>query len=114
MHTLAELQSQVAISLDQGLMPDAVAQSRRHFGVNVLTPLPRPPIWKKFIEKFDDPIIKILLAAALLSMVVDLFRASSALGGVCLIIVAALVIVLYAGKRNEWLPAVLFVCAFLL
>ena len=47
------------------------------FGANKLTPLPREPLWKKFIEKFDEPIIKILLAAALLSMVVDLFKANN-------------------------------------
>lgn len=114
MRTLAEVQSHVAVSLDQGLTPDAVAQSRRVFGVNTLTPLPRLPIWRKFIEKFDEPIIKILLAAALLSMMVDLFRASSALGGVCLIIFLAVVVVLYVRKMNEWLPSALFLVALLL
>ena len=53
----------------------------RRFGANRLTPLPREPVWKKFLEKFDEPIIKILLAAALLKMVVDLFEASRSAGG---------------------------------
>src|SRR5262249_1868058 len=61
-----------------GLVPDQVEQSRREFGRNELTPLPREPLWKKFLEKFDEPIIKILLAAALLSMVVDLFKGRGA------------------------------------
>src|SRR5262249_11585992 len=38
----------------------------------------REPLWKKFLEKFDEPIIKILLAAALLSMIVDLFKGTAA------------------------------------
>ena len=41
-----------------------MADSRQRFGANRLTPLPREPLWKKFLEKFDEPIIKILLAAA--------------------------------------------------
>src|SRR4051794_21741422 len=58
-----------------GLTPEAVALSRQQHGGNRLTALPREPLWKKFLEKFDEPIIKVLLAAALLSMIVDLFRA---------------------------------------
>jgi Ca2+-transporting ATPase len=73
MRSLRDLQSLPA-SAEGGLTPEGVAQSRQQFGRNVLTPLPREPLWKKFLEKFDEPIIKILLAAALLSMVVDLFK----------------------------------------
>ena len=39
------------------------ATSLSRFGANRLTPLPREPLWKKFLDKFDEPIIKILLAA---------------------------------------------------
>src|SRR6266550_2194171 len=84
MRTVADLTSQLSLALEQGLSADAVAQSRQRFGVNQLTPLPREPLWKKFIEKFDEPIIKILLAAALLSMVVDLFKANKLAGGISL------------------------------
>jgi Ca2+-transporting ATPase len=73
MRALRDLPSQ-AISAEAGLTPEGVAQSRQQFGRNVLTPLPREPLWRKFLGKFDEPIIKILLAAALLSMVVDLFK----------------------------------------
>ncbi len=65
-------------------------RAAHQFGVNRLTPLPREPLWQKFIEKFDEPIIKILLAAALLSMVVDLFKANSTVGGIALGVVAVL------------------------
>src|SRR5262245_5727758 len=66
MRSLAEIQQLLPTSPDSGLSPDAVANSRAQFGGNHLTPLPRPPLWRKFLEKFDEPIIKILLAAALL------------------------------------------------
>src|SRR5262245_27070748 len=74
MRVLSDLFKTFALDRERGLSSEAVASSRRQFGANHLTPLPREPLWKKFLEKFDEPIIKILLAAALLSMFVELFR----------------------------------------
>lgn len=51
-----------------GLDNSQVDQSRKKHGSNILTPPPKEPIWKLFLEKFNDPIIKILLIAALLSL----------------------------------------------
>ena len=90
MRTVADLTLQLSLATDQGLSAEGVVKSRQNFGVNQLTPLPREPLWKKFIEKFDEPIIKILLAAALLSMVVDLFKADKIVGGVCLAVFAGI------------------------
>src|SRR3712207_8742312 len=73
MRLLTEIVQQLPPSAENGLTADGVSQSRQRFGANRLTPLPREPLWKKFLEKFDEPIIKILLAAALLSMFVELF-----------------------------------------
>ena len=56
-----------------GLTPDLVEQSRRDHGSNQLPPPPRVPLWQLFLDKFDEAIIKILLAAALLSMLVRLY-----------------------------------------
>lgn len=50
-----------------GLSMNEVEESRRRYGTNVLTPPQKDPIWKKFVEKFGDPIILILLVAMLLS-----------------------------------------------
>ena len=54
----------------QGLTPREVLRSREQYGENVITPAKRESVWKLFIGKFDDPIIKVLLVAALLSLVV--------------------------------------------
>ena len=51
-----------------GLNNQEVESSRNQHGNNLLTPPEKTPIWKLFLEKFDDPIIKILLIAALLSL----------------------------------------------
>ena len=54
-----------------GLTPEQVEESRRLFGENVLTPPKRVSLWKQFLEKFEDPIIRILLFAWVLSMIIS-------------------------------------------
>lgn len=51
-----------------GLTDEQVEESRRLHGENVLTPPAKVSLWKQFIEKFDDPIIRILLVAWVLSV----------------------------------------------
>lgn len=51
-----------------GLSNEQVLESRNKYGVNILTPPEREPLWKLFLEKFEDPIIRILLIAAFLSL----------------------------------------------
>lgn len=55
----------------KGLTSQQVEESRRLHGVNVLTPPERVSLWKQFLEKFEDPIIRILLVAWVLSMVIS-------------------------------------------
>ena len=55
----------------QGLTSQQVEESMLKYGANVLTPPARESLWKKFIEKFEDPIIRILLVAWLLSMIIS-------------------------------------------
>lgn len=54
----------------QGLTQEEVKWSRKLYGANVLTPPEKAPLWSQFLEKFDDPIIRILLVAWLLSMMI--------------------------------------------
>ena len=51
-----------------GLTDAQVLESRRLHGENILTPPPKEPLWKAFLEKFTDPIIIILLVALALSI----------------------------------------------
>ena len=51
-----------------GLSSAEVAQSRAQHGVNVLTPPARIPWWQEFVSKFEDPVIRILIIAAVISM----------------------------------------------
>ena len=58
----------------KGLSQQEVLESRRLHGDNVLTPPEKDSVWKQFLEKFKDPIIRILLIALLLSVAVSLYQ----------------------------------------
>ena len=57
-----------------GLSESEVLASRERYGENILTPPARTPMWKLFLEKFSDPIIRILLIALLLSVAVAVYH----------------------------------------
>ena len=110
MRSLREIAQLFPKARDSGLTEAEVADSRASFGANRLTPLPREPVWKKFLEKFDEPIIKILLAASLLKIVVDLFEASAARRAGSR---SASVLAVFARRDlrreiGDWVPSILF------
>src|SRR5438067_1872436 len=107
MRTLADLSAHPT----SGLTDEAAAASRACFGSNRLTPLPRTPAWRQFLAKFDEPIIRVLLAAALLKIIIDLFSAPShglAAGGTALALLAACLLLPVWLGRKGWVPALLF------
>ena len=57
-----------------GLTASEVEENRRLYGENVLTPPKREPLWKRFLEKFRDPLIIILLIAGALSIVISFYE----------------------------------------
>ena len=52
----------------QGLTISEVEKSRLEHGENVLTPPKRQSMWRLYIEKYQDPMIRILLVAAVVSL----------------------------------------------
>lgn len=57
-----------------GLSDAEVSESRKKFGINVLTPPVKDPLWKRFLEKFHDPLIIILLIAGVLSIGISCYE----------------------------------------
>ena len=57
-----------------GLTSAEVAQSREKNGENVLTPPEKASLWVEFLEKFQDPLIKILLVALCLSLGISAYE----------------------------------------
>ena len=58
----------------KGLTDQQVLESRRLHGANVLTPPQREPLWRKFLKKFSDPLIVILLVAGVLSIGISFYE----------------------------------------
>ncbi len=57
-----------------GLNQQQIEESRTKHGTNILTPPAGIPIWKRFLEKFGDPLILILLIAGALSVGVSCYE----------------------------------------
>ena len=74
----------------KGLTSAEVEESRRTHGANILTPPEREPWWKLFLEKFDDPVIRILIIAAVIAIVVGVIDGKYAEGvGIILAVLLA-------------------------
>jgi Ca2+-transporting ATPase len=69
-----------------GLTTGKVGEFRKKYGANAMTPPVRDPLWKQYLEKFDDPIIKILLLAAAVSTIVSIVKGSGLLDTLGIII----------------------------
>lgn len=57
-----------------GLTGEQVIASRQQHGNNIITPPKREPLWKQFFAKFDDPLIKILLVALVMSVSLSVYE----------------------------------------
>ena len=57
-----------------GLSDAEVLESRQKYGANILTEPERIPLWKRFLEKFSDPLIVILLVAGILSIGISCYE----------------------------------------
>ena len=57
-----------------GLTARQVEENRHRYGTNVLTERERQSPWLKLIQKFNDPLIRILLVAAVLSIGISFYE----------------------------------------
>ncbi len=94
----------------QGLDERQVEESRALHGNNLLTPPPRTPMWKLYLEKFKDPIIRVLLVAAVFSLIISFIEGEFAESiGIIVAIFLATGIGFYfeydAGKKFDLLNA---------
>jgi Ca2+-transporting ATPase len=69
-----------------GLTTAQVAEFRKKYGANAMTPPVREPLWKQYLEKFNDPIIRILLFAVCVSTIVSFVKGSGLLDTIGIII----------------------------
>ena len=79
--------------LSPGLSAREVDESRRLHGSNVITPPREQSPWALLFDKFRDPVIKVLLAAAVLSLVIGCVQRdfTESVGILCAIVLATCV-----------------------
>lgn len=63
----ADVLRNLGTDADQGLNDEQVQQRREEFGFNELAETPDTPLWRKLLRQFQDLVIWILIAAAVIS-----------------------------------------------
>ena len=86
-----------------GLSSETVLESREQYGKNELTPPKRMPVWKQYLEKYQDPIIRILLVAVVLSALIALLEGESLIDtiGIALAVILATTIAFLTEFRSN-------------
>jgi Ca2+-transporting ATPase len=75
---------------EYGLTAESVQEMREPYGKNELTPPRRTPLWRQYLEKFNDPIIRILLVAVLISAIVAIIEGSTLIDTIGIILAVLL------------------------
>ena len=74
----------------RGLSSAEVIESRKKNGANILTPPPKDPLWKQWLEKFEDPTIIILCGCAAIAIIVGLIDRNIPWDGVAILVAVGL------------------------
>ncbi|HNV87217.1 MAG TPA: cation-transporting P-type ATPase [Candidatus Omnitrophota bacterium] len=82
---ILEALSYLEVSAESGLSSQEVAKRRQSYGLNVLTPKKGKPAWLRFLLQFHQPLVYILLAASLVTLLLKEWVDSSVIFGVVLI-----------------------------
>lgn len=98
-------------NLREGLNDSEVLKSRAEHGDNALTPPKRASLWKLYLEKFQDPVVRILLVAAIFSLIISVINNEYAetIGIIAAIFLATSIGFFFeydAGKKFDLLNAV--------
>ncbi|MBP6713942.1 MAG: cation-translocating P-type ATPase [Aliarcobacter sp.] len=89
----------------KGLTEEEVIKNRKEYGENVVPPPERDPWWKMYLETYEDPIIRILLIAIVLSLIISGYKFYSTghfewyepVG-----VIVAVLLATYIGFINTW------------
>ncbi|MFT8988514.1 MAG: cation-translocating P-type ATPase [Bifidobacterium psychraerophilum] len=76
-----EVAQALDVDIATGLSSDEAKRRLEEFGANQLASAPPVPKWKKFLEQFKDPLVYLLLAATLISLVAWFIERSHAQAG---------------------------------
>ncbi|MED6217612.1 Calcium-transporting ATPase 3, endoplasmic reticulum-type, partial [Stylosanthes scabra] len=77
--SIPEVLDHFGVDPTKGLSDTQVIQHGRLYGINVLPEDKRAPFWKLVLKQFDDLLVKILIAAAVISFLLALFNGETGL-----------------------------------
>lgn len=89
---------------ERGLSSDAVEKMRSRYGKNEFTPPIRASVWRQYAEKYNDPIIRILIVALAISATVSLLVGKGlldTLGIACAVVLATTISFLTEYRSNR-------------
>ncbi|MEA1962461.1 MAG: calcium-translocating P-type ATPase, PMCA-type [Bacillota bacterium] len=75
---------------DKGLASSQVDALRQEYGANRMTPPVRDSILKQYMKNFDDPIIKILMVAVVVSAVIAIIQGTGLLDTIAIVLAVML------------------------
>ena len=67
--SIQECETRLGTEIENGLKANQVAERRRLYGKNELTPPAPDPLWKRYLQQFKDPLIGLLVGSAVISIV---------------------------------------------
>ena len=70
---ITELSQELGADFEHGLTAEQVRRSREKYGANRFSPPQKTPLWKQYLEKFEDPTIIILSICAGLAMLTGVY-----------------------------------------
>lgn len=78
------------VDINNGLTEEQVKASRAEHGANELTPPRKTPVWKQWLEKFNDPTIIILCVCAGIAILLGILKGEVPWDGVAIFVAVAI------------------------
>ncbi|MDO5035373.1 MAG: cation-translocating P-type ATPase [Porphyromonas sp.] len=99
--TAEEIAQQLEVSLQRGLTSTEVERRLEQYGENKLSHKKKTPIWKIFLNQFNNALVYVLIAAAILTAVVSIMQGHADFTD-SIIIVAILIVNAVVGTVQEY------------
>ena len=100
LETVSEVLSEQRSS-EQGLTSKEAEERLQKYGLNKLKEAPKTPLWKKFLEELADPMIIMLIAAAIISGVTSVYSGESMADVIIIMAVVIINAVLGVYQENK-------------
>ena len=100
LETVSEVLSEQRTS-EQGLTAEEAAARLSKYGLNKLKDAPKTPLWKKFLEELADPMIIMLIVAAVISGVTSVYSGESMADVIIIMLVVIINAVLGVYQENK-------------